>query len=105
MTRLPAPSENATLSGKVVSHSMCTCVYLYTRFILYHMFYIYCARSDGGSSESPLLVEEGETVGAPHSPRNKHSHSHSHSNPHRSHSYHHEKPKQLVKYGELVILG
>ncbi|XP_017793362.1 PREDICTED: protein pellino [Habropoda laboriosa] len=62
-------------------------------------------RSDGGSSESPLLVEEGETVGAPHSPRSKHNHSHSHANPHRSHSYRHEKPKQLVKYGELVILG
>jgi hypothetical protein len=70
--------------------------------LLCHMFHI---RSDGGSSESPLLVEEGETVGAPHSPRNIHSHSHSHGNPHRSHSYHHEKPKQLVKYGELVILG
>ncbi|XP_029664300.1 protein pellino isoform X1 [Formica exsecta] len=65
----------------------------------------YPSRSDGGSSESPLLVEEGETVGTPHSPRNIHSHSHSHGNPHRSHSYHHEKPKQLVKYGELVILG
>lgn len=62
-------------------------------------------RSDGGSSESPLLVEEGETVGAPHSPRSKHNHNHSHANPHRSHSYRHEKPKQLVKYGELVILG
>ncbi|XP_043798851.1 protein pellino isoform X3 [Apis laboriosa] len=63
------------------------------------------SRSDGGSSESPLLVEEGETVGAPHSPRSKHNHNHSHANPHRSHSYRHEKPKQLVKYGELVILG
>jgi len=73
-----------------------------TNGLLYRVFYI---RSDGGSSESPLLVEEGETVGAPHSPRNIHSHSHSHGNPHRSHSYHHEKPKQLVKYGELVILG
>lgn len=74
-------------------------------YIIYNiiMFHI---RSDGGSSESPLLVEEGETLGgAPHSPRNKHSHSHSHGNPHRAHSYHHEKPKQLVKYGELVILG
>lgn len=80
------------------------CAYIY-RDLYYTVFYVYCVRSDGGSSESPLLVEEGETVGAPHSPRNKHSHSHSHSNPHRSHSYHHEKPKQLVKYGELVILG
>lgn len=76
----------------------------YLRIMRFFFFFLY-RRSDGGSSESPLLVEEGETVGAPHSPRNKHSHSHSHGNPHRSHSYHHEKPKQLVKYGELVILG
>ncbi|KOX74906.1 Protein pellino [Melipona quadrifasciata] len=68
--------------------------------------WIYSAKSDGGSSESPLLVEEEEeTVGAPHSPRSKHNHNYTHANPHRSHSYRHEKPKQLIKYGELVILG
>lgn len=49
-------------------------------------------RSDGGHGD----VEEGEpNVGKPVH----------HSQPHESHRYHHEKPKQLVKYGELVILG
>ncbi|XP_046422271.1 protein pellino isoform X1 [Neodiprion pinetum] len=87
-------------------------------------------RSDGGSSESPLLVEEGEAVGQPHSPHLKHSHphvghahqphhhphpqSHPHPHPHpHSHAHghghhgqhHHDKAKPPVKYGELVILG
>ncbi|XP_066587046.1 protein pellino [Prorops nasuta] len=62
--------------------------------------------SDGGSSESPLLVEEGESIGQPHSPRQINSHSHSHPNPHGAHSHHHHHEKlKLVKYGELVILG
>lgn len=50
-------------------------------------------------------MEEGETLGPPHSPRNKHSHNRPHVNPHECHSHRHDKPKQLVKYGELVILG
>ena len=62
-------------------------------------------RSDGGSNDSPLLVAEGGTVGQPHSPHPKQTHNHSHANPHGAHSHNHDKPKQLIKYGELVILG
>lgn len=69
-------------------------------------YWLIDCRSDGGSSESPRLVEEGETVGQAHSPRGKHSHApRPHVNPHGTHSHQHDKSKQLVKYGELVILG
>lgn len=65
-------------------------------------------RSDGSSSETPTLVEGGEAVGQPHSPHNKVHTSHNHNahvNSHGSQSHHHDKSKQAVKYGELVILG